>query len=198
MPELRVLIGCTEKSDCIVEMRLYPGVTTMSPDLNPVINNRLAQIRKWCRTPRHIKARNAQIAKHPKCSRCGRPATCILHESPGDYEQGYDHYIGLIERGERPTGCAACNRAERAGKRPCPSCVEKYKRDPEAPIHYITQDQETCRYCEPGYDKEKAKFRHEHKNRIKARINKRIYRSLHPAKEVRDGRWVEKKREAMV
>ena len=66
----------------------------MSPDLNPVINNRLAQIRRWCRPPRHIKARNAQIAKHPKCSRRGRPATCILHESPGDYEQGYDHYLG--------------------------------------------------------------------------------------------------------
>lgn len=167
----------------------------MSPDLNPVINNRLAEIGKWCRTPRHIKARNAQIAKHPKCSRCGRPATCILHESPGDYEQGYDHYIGLIERGERPTGCAACNRAERAGKRPCPSCIEKHRKDPEAPIHYITPDLEICHYCQPGYDKEKAKFLHEHKNRVKANISRKRYRLLHPGKEIRDGRWVEKKRE---
>jgi hypothetical protein len=147
----------------------------MTPDLNPVITTRLNKIRAWCRTPRHIKARNAQIAKHPKCSRCGRPATCILHESPGDYEHGYDHYVGLIERGERPTGCAACNRMERSGRRPCPSCVKKYARDPTVRIHYITRDQETCRYCEPGYDPEKSKFKREHWNRIRNANNHRIY-----------------------
>jgi hypothetical protein len=156
----------------------------MCPDLNPVITTRLEKISRWCRTPRHIKARNAQIAKHPKCSRCGRPATCILHQYPDDYRHGEDHYIGLIERGERPTGCMICNRMERSGRRPCPSCVEKYARDPTVRIHYITQDQETCRYCEPGYDKEKVKFKKEHWNRIRNANNHRIYLERKAARAV--------------
>ena len=145
----------------------------MSPDLNPVINNRLAEIGKWCRTPRHIKARNAQIAKHPKCSRCGRPATTPGH-SHEDYRD-FETYLNAVKTDKCESLCSACNKAERAGKRPCPSCVEKHKQDPEAPIHYITRDQETCRYCEPGYDPEKAKYKREHWNRIRNANNHRIY-----------------------
>ncbi len=162
----------------------------VTPDLNPVITGRLAEIAKWCRTARHIAARNAQIAKHPKCSRCGRPATCILHESPGDYQQGYEHYVGLIERGERPTGCMACNKAERSGRRPCPSCVEKYARDSTTRIHYIPPDQDRCRYCEDPDFIQKARARKQKRNRDKNVYTRSQYRKYHPKKEVRDGVWV--------
>lgn len=167
----------------------------MTPDLNPVITGRLNNIRTWCRTPRHIKARNAQIAKHPKCSRCGRPATCILHQYPDDYQHGEDHYVGLIERGERPTGCAACNRMERSGRRPCPSCVEKYARDSTVRIHYITRDQEKCRYCEDPEFIQKARVKRDKRNRERSAYARSQYRKFHPGKEVRDGKWVKKKQE---
>jgi hypothetical protein len=164
----------------------------MTPDLNPVINARLAEIRKWCRHPRHIAARKEQVRLHPLCSRCGRPASLILHEYPDDYRHGFVHYVELIERGERPTGCPACNKAERSGRRPCPSCVEKHKRDPEVPIHYITQDQDRCRYCESGFDPEAGKRRHERSNRTRNKINRCRYFRAHPMKKaIIDGEWVE-------
>jgi hypothetical protein len=86
---------------------------------------------------------------------------------------------------------------ERSGRRPCPACVEKYARDPTVRIHYITRDQETCRYCEPGYDPERVKYLRESGWRMVNRINRKMYRKLHPGKEIVGGRWVEKKQEAM-
>jgi len=62
-------------------------------------------------------------------------------------------------------------------------------------IHYITRDQETCRYCEPGYDPERIKYLRESGRRMVNRINRKMYRKLHPGKEIVGGRWVEKKRE---
>jgi hypothetical protein len=47
--------------------------------------------------------------------------------------------------------------------------------DPTVPIHYITQSEEICHYCSPGYDPEAAKFKREHWNRIRNASNHRIY-----------------------
>lgn len=161
------------------------------PDLNSSIDNHHDKMKGWWRHPRHIAARKAQVAKHPFCSRCGRPASLILHEYPDDYQHGFEHYVSLIERGERPTGCPACNRMERSGRRPCPSCVEKYKKDPTVKIHYITQDQETCRCCEPGYDPEKSKIRKEQSARTKKDIGRNQYNRAHPTVKVPvNGKWV--------
>ena len=145
------------------------------PDLNHVIDAHRENLRGWCSSPRHIAARKIRVAKHPICSRCGRPATCVLHEYPDDYQHGFEHYVGLIERGERPTGCNICNRMEQSGRRPCPSCVEKHRLDPTVPIHYITPDLEICRYCEPSFDPEAANYKKEHWNRIRNANNHRIY-----------------------
>ena len=165
------------------------------PDLNHSIDEHRENLREWCNSPRHIAARKIRVAKHPICSRCGRPATCVLHEYPDDYQHGFEHYVGLIERGERPTGCNICNRMEQSGRRPCPSCVEKHRLDPTTKVHYITQDQEICHYCSPGYDPEAAKVRHERGNRIKRELNQGGYIKAHPTKKaVVGGKWVEIKR----
>ena len=108
------------------------------PDLNHSIDAHRENLRGWCSSPRHIAARKIQVEKHPLCSRCGRPATCVLHEYPDDYQHGYDHYVGLVERGERPTGCNTCNRMEQSGRRACPSCCENYKKrsHDQNPLHH--------------------------------------------------------------
>jgi len=78
-----------------------------------------------------------------------------------------------------------------AGPVPC----EKYKKDPTTKIHYITQDQEICHYCQPGYDPEAAKVRHEQENRIKRGLNQGGYIKAHPTKKVIvGGKWVTIKR----
>jgi len=161
------------------------------PDLNASIKAMNTEMHRWWRDPRHIAARKAEIEKHPLCSRCGRKATLILHESPGDYEHGFEHYVELIEKGERPTGCSICNRMERSGRRPCPDCVTKHKQDPEAKIHYITQAQEVCRYCEPDYDPEKCKVSKEKSTHLKKDIGRSQYNRAHPfVKMPVNGKWV--------
>ena len=165
------------------------------PDLNHSIDEHRENLRGWCSSPRHIAARKIQVEKHPLCSRCGRPATCVLHEYPDDYRHGYDHYVGLVERGERPTGCNTCNRMEQSGRRACPSCCENYKKDPTTKIHYITQSEEICHYCQPEYDPETAKVRHEQGNRIKRELRQGGYIKAHPTKQaIVGGKWVEIKR----
>lgn len=161
------------------------------PDLNAAITARNTEMHRWWRDPRHVAAREEQIKKHPLCSRCGRKATLILHQSPEDYQHGFEHYFELIEKGERPTGCAICNRMERSGRRPCPDCVTKYAKDPMVKIHYITQDQEICRDCEPDYDPEKVKVGWEKSSQIKKSIGRVQYNRAHPTtKVVVNGRWV--------
>jgi hypothetical protein len=61
--------------------------------------------------------------------------------------------------------------------------VEKYAKDPTVRIHYIAQDQETCRYCEPGYSPETAKINRENRNRSRNAINKGRYDRAHPFKK---------------
>ena len=91
--------------------------------------------------------------------------------------------------------CSACNKAERAQRRPCPSCCEKYKKDPTNKIHYITQSEEICHYCQTGYDPEAAKVRHEQGNRIKRELNQGGYIKAHPTKRaIVGGKWVTIKR----
>ena len=76
-------------------------------------------------------------------------------------------------------------------RRPCPSCCEKYKRDPTTKIHYITPDQEMCRYCEPSYNPEVAKVRRERGNKIKRELNQGGYIKAHPFKKaIVNGRCV--------
>ena len=164
----------------------------MTPDLNASIDNHHATMAQWWRHPRHIAARKEQVRKHPKCSRCGRPATLVLHEYPDDYEHGFEHYIELIEKGLRPTGCPACNKAERAGRRPCPSCVEKYHSGKQDRIRYIPQDQEICAYCEdPGFV-ERVKAGKADRNRQRNQSTKDRYAHAHPTvKRVVNGKWVE-------
>jgi hypothetical protein len=80
---------------------------------------------------------------------------------------------------------------ERSGRRPCPSCVEKHKKNQESPIHYITQDQEQCHYCEPDYDPEKSKIRKDKSAQIKKDIGHNQYNHAHPTvKVVVNGKWV--------
>lgn len=161
------------------------------PDLNPVITARLEKIRKWCRDPRHIAARKEQVRLHPKCSRCGRPATLILHQYPDDYQHGFEHYVELIEKGLRPTGCRACNNAERGGKKPCPSCVKRYHAGEQDTIHYIPQDREICAYCaDPGFV-EKSRARRADRNRQRSQADKSRYARAHPmVKRVVGGKWI--------
>ncbi|MDD4485072.1 MAG: hypothetical protein PHD55_12005 [Methanoregula sp.] len=53
-------------------------------------------------------------------------------------------------------------------------------------------DQERCGFCEPGYDPEAGKYRHEQSNRTRNEINRGRYARAHPMKKVIiDGEWVE-------
>jgi len=84
---------------------------------------------------------------------------------------------------------------ERSGRRPCPDCVKKYKRDPEVKIHYITHEQEICRYCEPDYDPEKGKVSKEKATRLKKDIGRTQYNRVHPFVKVpMNGKWIKVKR----
>ena len=154
----------------------------MSPDLNAVIDAHTEQMKGWWKLPEYIAERIAFIKRRPVCDRCGRPSSTPGH-SHEDYRD-FETYLNAVKTDKCESLCSACNRAERAGKRPCPSCVEKHQKDPEAPIHYITRDQETCRYCEPGYDPEKAKFKKQHWNRIRNANNHRIYLERKAARAV--------------
>jgi len=167
----------------------------MSPNLNAAIDNRTAAMQSWWRLPEYIKERKAFVKRRPICDRCGRPASTPGH-SHEDYRD-FETYLNAVKTDKCESLCSACNKMERSGRRPCPACVEKYARDPTVRIHYITRDQETCRYCEPGYDPERVKYLRESGRRMVNRINRKMYRKLHPGKEIVGGRWVEKKQEAM-
>jgi hypothetical protein len=47
--------------------------------------------------------------------------------------------------------------------------------------------------CEPDYNPETSKYRHEHGNRIKNRLNRKQYRKHHPGKKIVNGVWVYEK-----
>jgi hypothetical protein len=165
------------------------------PDLNAVIRAHNTEMHRWWRDPRHIAARETQIKKHPLCFRCGRKAVLILHEYPDDYQHGFDHYLALIVNEERPTGCAICNQMERSGRWPCPDCVKKYQKDPTVKIHYITHEQERCRYCEPEYDPEAIRLRKERALRTKRKSGRDRYNKAHPTIKVPvNGTWVQVRR----
>jgi hypothetical protein len=162
----------------------------MTPDLNYSISTRNAQMREWWKRPEYIAERKAFVTRRPVCDRCGRPATTPGH-SHEDYRD-FETYLDAVKTDKCDALCSACNRMERSGRQPCPSCVEKHKQDPEASIHYIRQGQDRCRYCEPGYDREAGKYRHERSNRTRNEINRNRYARAHPTvKRVVGGKWVE-------
>lgn len=112
---------------------------------------------------------------------------------PGHCDEDYldiPTYIQKVREDKVVPLCPRCNRMESKGKHPCPSCIEKHAADPTHWINYITQNQERCRQCEPGYNPETSKFRHEQGNRIKNRLNRKKYRAFHPGKKVVNGVWV--------
>jgi hypothetical protein len=188
------------------------------PDLNHVIDAHTSQMQEWWRDPEYIRERKAFIKRRPVCDRCGRPATTPGH-SHEDYRD-FETYLNAVKTDKCDALCSACNKAERAGRRPCPSCVENYKKwlcdrcenmadcdeqcHPvikvalwvESPkIHYITQLEEICRYCQPGYNKEAAKARRKQGNRIKRELNQGVYVKAHPFKKaIVGGKWVTIKR----
>ena len=95
----------------------------------------------------------------------------------------------MVGDNDKTFTCCCC------GRRPCPSCCEKYKRDPTTKIHYITQSEEICHYCSPGYDPETVKVRHERGNKIKRGLNQGGYIKTHPTKKaIVGGKWITIKR----
>ena len=98
------------------------------PDLNHVIDAHTSQMRGWWRDPEYIRERKAFVKRRPACDRCGRPATTPGH-SHEDYRD-FETYLNAVKTDKCDALCSACNKAERAQRRPCPSCCEKYKRDP--------------------------------------------------------------------
>jgi hypothetical protein len=102
-------------------------------------------------------------------------------------------YIRKVRNDQVVPLCPRCNQQEAKGKHPCPVCIEKHRNDPEHRINYITRDQESCRMCEPDYNPETSKYRHEHGNRIKNRLNRKQYRKHHPGKKIVNGVWVYEK-----
>lgn len=140
--------------------------------------------REWRTTSKEYKAR------HPaKCSRCGKEGPIVPGHCAEDYLD-IPTYIQKVRDDHVEPLCPRCNQQEAKGKHPCPSCIENHKADPEHRINYITQHQEQCRQCEPDYNPEASKFRHEHGNRIKNRLNRENYREHHPRKKVVNGVWV--------
>ena len=159
------------------------------PDLNHVIDAHTSQMQEWWWDPEYIRERKAFVKRRPVCDRCGRPATTPGH-SHEDYRD-FETYLNAVKTDKCDALCSACNKAERAQRRPCPSCCEKYKRDPTTKIHYITPDQEMCRYCEPSYNPEVAKVRRERGNKIKRELNQGGYIKAHPFKKaIVNGRCV--------
>ena len=163
------------------------------PDLNHVIDAHTSQMQGWWRDPEYIRERKAFVKRRPVCDRCGRPATTPGH-SHEDYRD-FETYLNTVKTDKCDALCSACNKAERAQRRPCPSCCEKYKRDPTTKIHYITQSEEICHYCSPGYDPETVKVRHERGNKIKRGLNQGGYIKTHPTKKaIVGGKWITIKR----
>ena len=128
-------------------------VVKTSPDLNTAIAGFRSVLATWWKTDRYRAAVAALLAREPVCCRCGRPATTALHVYPDDYRHGFDHYVGLVERGARRAGCQRCNREEQRNRRPCPECVKEYQENPETWISYIPFTEEECFRHKPAEER---------------------------------------------
>ena len=159
------------------------------PDLNSVIHKHELQMRNWWTRPEYIAARKAFIKRRPVCDRCGRKATTPGH-SREDYERGFEGYLAAVISDKCESLCSTCNRMERSGRKPCPVCVVKFHQGLQDKIHYITEGQEMCRYCEDPNYVEKAKARKDKLNRQRNANNRVRYRKYHPKKEVVNGVWI--------
>jgi hypothetical protein len=161
---------------------------TSQPNIR--IQNHHQNLRATWNTPEWRKESAAYKARHPaKCSRCGTEGMIIPGHTDEDYRD-MPTYIQKVRDDQVQSLCQRCNRNEAKGKHPCPSCIEKHAADPKHRINYVTRDQEVCRQCEPGYNPETSKFRHEQRNRIKNARNRVNYRKYHPGKTVVNGVWV--------
>ena len=125
------------------------------PDLNLCIKNRRKNLSKIWRSKEWKEARAIFLSFHPdkKCARCGRVGTIVPGHSSEDYND-METYIQKVKDNECPPLCPTCNLMEMKGRKPCPSCIEKFHKGESDRIRYITQDQETCYVCSPGYDPE--------------------------------------------
>lgn len=159
------------------------------PDLTRRLLNRTNEMQGWWKRVDYINERKAFVKRHPVCIRCGKPTTTPGH-SHEDYKD-FETYLAAVKTDKCDPLCSMCNLMERSGRRPCPSCLEKHKTDPTVKIHYITIEQETCRYCEPDYDPEKSKIRKDKSARIKKDLGRNQYNRAHPTVKVPvNGNWV--------
>ena len=164
-----------------------------TPNLNAVIDTHNETMKGWWKLPEYIRERKAFVIRYPVCIRCGRPAVTPGH-SHEDYRD-FQTYLNAVKTDKCDPLCSSCNKAERAGKRPCPECVKAHKGNPETKIHYITQEQDRCRYCEPGYDPEKIKENRQKRYALKKTADRQRYNAAHPmVKRVVDGKWVKVRR----
>jgi hypothetical protein len=162
-----------------------------SPD-NERIDTRTVKMHGWWNRPDYIAARKEFIIKKPICERCGRKATTPLHKQE-DYKS-YEKYLFVVVNLIAQSGCSMCNKMERSNRRPCPECVKKYKENPLSEgttIHYITQDQTICKYCEDPDYKEKLDIKKEKYNRIRNAKTRSSYKKYHKSKVIVNGKWVE-------
>ena len=170
-------------------------MTSISVTCQPriAIDNHRKDLRSIWNTKEWRTESKAYKARHPaRCSRCGKEGSIV----PGHTEEDYrdmPSYIRKVRNDQVVPLCPRCNQQEAKGKHPCPVCIEKHRNDPEHRINYNTRDQESCRMCEPDYNPETSKYRHEHGNRIKNRLNRKQYRKHHPGKKIVNGVWVYEK-----
>lgn len=118
------------------------------------------------------------------CDRCGQVGTIVPGHTSEDYLDMVS-YITKVRENRCTPLCPRCNRNESKGKRPCPSCIEKHKTDPEHWIRYIGQDQETCGDCIPEEERElRASRKSKFKKFVRTKRDKdnenrrRIYRNI--------------------
>jgi len=159
--------------------------------------NHHRDLRSIWNSPEWKTASREYKARHPaKCSRCGREGPIVPGHTPEDYDD-MATYIQKVRDDQVVPLCPRCNQQEAKGKHPCPSCIEKHRTDPEHRINYIGQDQEQCRQCEPDYNPETSKYRHEQGNRVRRRLSRESYRVHHPGKKIVNGVWVYNKPDAV-
>ena len=163
----------------------------MSPDLNHSIALHTAAMQSWWKEPEYIHARKAFVLRHPVCARCGRPSSTPGHSH--EHYRDYATYLSAVVNDECDPLCSTCNRMERSGRIPCPSCVKRHASDPEHHIHYILPSWERCRFCDPAYNPEDVRTKKRKNIRLRKALGRKQYNRLHPTVKIvspSTGKWI--------